>query len=406
MGIQWPEFFSENIRDFGGYTIGKLLTLLDDPEIISLAGGLPSPDTFLKQELQAASQKHLASDISQIMQYTAVHGEQSLINAIIAFMKQDNIHLEAENLLITSSGQHGLDITGRLFLDPGDRIILDRPSFGGAIVAFQMQRPRFVGVNIEQDGSDISGFEASLKTLKAEGKQAKFIYVVPDFQNPSGITMCLPKREALLDLSYAYDVPVIEDTPYRSLRYHGKDLPSLTELDQKRDGTHVLGVYTFSKLFCPGIRVGYCTGPKEVIEKMKNIKEGNLLNTPKYNQDMCTAFLTEMNIADHLRKCRAYYREKLDLFLEMMKSCFPASWGVTWTRPEGGLFIWVTLPDHIDTTELLYDAIKFKVAFVPGECFFGENAEKNHMRINFSYPSMEQLSEAAKRLAKCVEKRL
>lgn len=400
---EWQPRFADNIKKYGGYSIGKLFALLSDPEIISLAGGLPSPDMFLKEEMRIASQKLLDKELESIFQYTNIQGESSLIRAVIQFLKRDNIDISEENIVITSSGQHGLDITGRLFLNPGDVVIIDRPTFAGAIVAFQMQSPIFVGVDIEEDGPDIEGFHQKIEELKKKNKKPKFIYVVPDFQNPSGITMSLEKREAILDLSYKYDIPIVEDSPYRDLRYYEETIPSIYGLDQKRKGGNVIGLYTFSKLFCPGIRVGFNIGPKNVIKKMINIKEGNLLNTPKYNQDMCTAFLTEMDIETHLEKCRNYYREKLNVFLETMESCFPKEMGVTWTKPEGGLFLWVTVPEHIDTYELFYEAIKFKVAFVPGEVFYGENPSKNHMRINFSFASKEQIAEAVKRLSNCIK---
>jgi len=282
--------------------------------------------------------------------------------------------------------------------------MLDRPTFAGAIVAFRMEQPEFVGVDIEKDGSNINGFRKKLTELKAQNKTPKFIYVVPDFQNPTGITMCLEKREALLDLSYEFDVPIVEDSPYRDLRYYGKTLPSIFELDQKRKGGNVIGLYTFSKLFCPGPRVGFNIGPKKVIEKMTNIKEGNLLNTPKYNQDLCTAFLEEMNLEEHIKKCRNYYSQKLNLFLKAMEKYFPKQTGITWTKPKGGLFLWATVPDYIDTEKLFIQATtKYKVAFVPGEQFYGENIEKNHMRLNFSYGSSDQLIEAVKRLSVCIK---
>jgi len=406
MQQNWMSRFSDNIKDYDGYAIGKLFKLLSDPETISLAGGLPSPDTFLKDDLQRVSQIRLREDADTIMQYTDISGERNLIEAVIQFLKEDHINISEENIVITSSGQQGLDLTGRLFLNPGDAVLLDRPTFAGAIVAFQMQRPAFAGVEIDVDGSDIGGFGKKIEMLTSQNIPVKFIYVVPDFQNPSGISMSVEKREALLDLSYEFDIPIVEDSPYRSLRYHGNNLPSIYELDQNRKGGHVIGVYTFSKLFCPGMRGGFNIGPPEVIVKMTHIKEGNTLNSPKYNQDMCTAFLQEMDWQTHLENCRAYYREKLALFLNTMQEYFPEEMGVSWTKPEGGLFLWATVPERIDTLELFYEAIKFKVAFVPGEVFYGENPAKNHMRINFSYPSKIQLAEAVKRLSGCLRKHL
>jgi 2-aminoadipate transaminase len=406
MRQNWMSRFSDNIRDYEGYAIGKLFKLLGDPETISLAGGLPSPDTFLKDDLQRVSQQRLQDDADTIMQYTDITGEKNLIEAVIEFLKEDHINISKENIVITSSGQQGLDLTGRLFLNPGDAVILDRPTFAGAIVAFQMQRPVFAGAEIEDDGSDIDSFEKKIAAMASQNIPVKFIYVVPDFQNPTGISMSPDKRAALLDLSYKYDIPIVEDSPYRSLRYRGDNLPSIFEMDQNRNGDHVIGVYTFSKLFCPGMRVGFNIGPRAVIGKMTQIKQGSTLNSPKYNQDMCTAFLQEMDWKTHMENCRAYYREKLAVFLNTMQEYFPEDMGVSWTQPEGGLFLWATVPEEIDTLELFHEAIKFKVAFVPGEVFYGENPAKNHMRLNFSYPSKNQLAIAAKRLSDCIKNQL
>ena len=402
MDNSWASLFSENIKTYEGYSIGKLFKLLKDPEIISLAGGLPSPRVFLKNEMRSASTHCLQNDIEKIMQYSNISGEGSLVEAVIQYLSQDDIRISEENIVITSSGQQGLDLAGRLFLNPGDAVLLDRPTFAGAIVAFQMQRPVFAGVNIQQDGSDIDVFDNRIQQLKSKNTTPKFIYVVPDFQNPCGISMSLEKRKALLELSYRHEIPIVEDSPYRDLRYVGQHLPSIYSLDQKQNGTNVIGVYTFSKLFCPGMRVGFNIGPAHVIEKMTNIKEGSTLNTPKYNQDMCTEFLNAMDWQAHLENCRSYYREKLALILEILGNRFPEESGVTWTKPEGGLFLWLSVPKQINTYELFHEALKYKVAFVPGEVFYGENPEKNHMRINFSYPSKEQLMEGIKRLADCV----
>jgi 2-aminoadipate transaminase len=394
------------VRDYEGYPIGKTLQYLTDPEIISLAGGLPSPEVFQRTGLRVATEKAFEHEIDRIMQYSPIPGEATLVDAVLRFLERDDIQIGRDNIVVTTSGQHGLDLTGRLFLEPGNVVLVDRPTFAGAVVAFNMQRPRFIGVNIEEDGSDVVGMRSALESLAAEGTLPKLIYVVPDFQNPSGITISLAKRQALLDLSYEFDVPIVEDSPYRDLRYSGETIPAIFTLDQKRDGDHVIGLYTFSKLFCPGMRVGFNIGPPEVVKQLTHIKEGNVLNTPKWNQDMCLAFLEDMDLEKHLEICRGYYREKLDVFLDTMAEHFPPETGVSWTRPEGGLFLWVSLPPHIDTDDLFFEAIEHKVAFVPGEQFYGENPEHNHMRINFSFVSKEQLAIAVERLAACIKKRL
>ena len=406
MKSDWRSRFADNVRDYEGYLIGKTIQYITDPQIISLAGGLPSPEVFQRTKLRSDTELAFDRDIDRIMQYSPIPGEATLIAAIRWYLENDDIRTNVNEIVVTSGGQSGLDLTGRLFLEPGDTVLVDRPTFAGAVVAFQMQRPRFVGVNIEADGSDIAGMRAALEELASDGALPKFIYVVPDFQNPTGITISLAKRQGLLDLSYEFDVPIVEDSPYRDLRYSGEPIPSIYSLDQQREGGHVIGLYTFSKLFCPGIRVGFNIGPTQVIERTTHIKEGGILNTPKWNQDMCTAFLEDPNLEQHLEHCRSYYREKLSVFLDTMTQHFPPESGVSWTSPEGGLFLWVSVPAHIDTDELFFDAIEHKVAFVPGALFYGENPERNHMRINFSYVSKEQLAEAVERLAGCIQKRL
>lgn len=403
MITDWNERYSKLMKDFDGYTIGKIFKYLNDPEIISLAGGLPSPDMFQKNEIRNTSKLLLENNLEKIFQYSAVQGEQHLKNAIINFLQKDDIKVSEDEILVTSSSQHGLDLTGRLFLNPNDKIMIDRPTFAGAIVAFQMQDPQIIGIDIENDGPNV--LEYSRKLEKMDDKP-KFIYVVPDFQNPTGITTSLEKRKALLEVSYKFKIPIVEDSPYRDFRYKGETIPSIFSLDQKRGGGNVIGLYTFSKIFCPGIRVGFNIGNKDVIQKMSNIKSGNILNTPKYNQDLCTAFLNDMDYDKHIEKCKNYYSEKLDVFLKAMDKHFPKELGVKWTKPEGGLFLWVSLPKQINTMDLFYEAIKYKVAFVPGEVFYGEDPCVNNMRINFSFASKKKIKEAVKRLAKFVKSQL
>lgn len=402
----WKVLFSDNIRDFKGYSIGKMLKYVNEPDIISFAAGMPSSDTFPRELMKEASNNILENNLENVFQYSAIPGENVLIEAIINFLKTDNIFLNKENILITSSGQHGIDITGRLFLDPGDSIVVDRPTFGGAIVSFQMQRPNFIGVNIEEDGSNISGFRKEIEKMNSLNVLLpKFIYVVPDFQNPSGITMSLKKRESLLDLSYEYNIPIVEDSPYRVLRYYGDSLPSIFALDQNREGENVIGVYTFSKIFVPGIRVGFNIGPEAIIEKMTNIKEANVLNTPKWNQDLCTYFLKNTNFDEYFEKNQNYYRKKLKITMESLEEHLKGLEDVSWTKPEGGFFSWITLREEMDTMKFFYKAVKEeRVAFVPGEAFYGENPEKNHIRLNFSYPKEEEIKEGIKRLGNCLKK--
>ncbi len=405
MKSPWSTRYSMNMQDYPGYAIGKLLALIEDPEIISLAGGLPSPRMFLQSELVEETRRCFSDRLERVMQYSTIRGEKDLIEAVIAFLRRDGIRVAPENVMITTSAQQGLDLAGRLFLDPGDAVVLERPTFGGAIAAFQMQRPEFLGVELTDDGLDIDRLETLLKRRDGARSLPKFIYVVPDFQNPSGVTMGLDRRRALLDLAERFDVPVVEDSPYRTLRYRGADIPSLFALDQQRSGEHVIGIYTFSKLFCPGMRVGFTIGPPEVIERMTRIKEGGTLCTPKYNQDMCTAFLTRMDLDGYFTRCREYYGAKMETLLEALTEQFPPHRGISWTRPEGGMFLWVSLPRTVDTRQFFHEALAFRVAFVPGEAFYAERHEHHHMRVNFSFPSRKQLGEAIRRLSDCLMSR-
>lgn len=390
--------FTKIMQEFEGYSIGKMMKYLNDPEIISFAGGLPSNDVFPVDLIHKAAEKSLKEDWDHVLQYSSIPGEKDLMEAIIDYLKTDNIHIEPENIIITTSGQHGIDMVGRLFLEPQDFIVTDLPTFGGALAAFEMEDAKYIALDLEEDGSDVKGMEREIEKSIEQGKKPKFIYVVPDFQNPSGITLSLEKRLALLSLGKKYGIPIVEDSPYRELRYKGENIPSIYSLDKNQG--NVIGLYTFSKILCPGIRVGYNIGPPEVISKFSFIKGGNILNTPKLNQDICTSFLREYDLEAHFKKAITHYSEKLNFFLEAIKENFPEELGVRWTKPDGGLFLWITVPKNINTLDLFYMAIEEKVAFVPGEVFYPEGLRRyNTMRINFSYPTKEQIVDGVRRLS-------
>jgi len=397
--------FASLMKDFEGYAIGKMLSYLGDPDIISFAGGLPSDEIFPVDLIQKAAEKSLRDDAAKVLQYSPIPGETDLIQAVIDYLKTDGIIIEPENIMITTSGQHGLDLIGRALLDPQDLIVIDLPTFGGALAAFELEDAKYIAKDIEDDGSDVAGLGEAIEESINDGKTPKFIYVVPDFQNPSGIMMSLEKRHNLLEMAKKYEIPIVEDSPYRELRYRGEQIPSIYSLDN--NSGNVIGIYTFSKILCPGIRVGFNIGPPDMIKKFSFIKGANILNTPKLNQDICRIFLNEYDLRSHFERAIAYYDEKLDFFLNAMEENFPADSEVKWTEPEGGLFLWITMPETINTHDLFYMAIKEKVAFVPGEVFYPEGLRKyNTMRINFSYPTKSQILEGVKRLKSVIQKYL
>jgi 2-aminoadipate transaminase len=389
------------MQRFEGYTIGKMLKYLVDPDIISFAGGLPSTELFPVDFIQKAAERSIKENYHKVLQYSPILGERDLIEAIIDYLKTDDISIEPENIMITSSGQHGLDLVGRLFLDPQDLIVCDLPTFGGALAAFELEDAKYIARDIQEDGTDIAMLDKDIEASINRGKKPKFIYVVPDFQNPSGITMSLEKRLALLDMAKKYEIPIVEDSPYRELRYRGEQLPAIYSLDE--NSGNVIGLYTFSKILCPGLRVGFNIGAPEVMQKFTFIKGSNTLNTPKLNQDICAIFMREFDLEAHFQAAREYYDEKLAFFLSAMDENFPEDTGVAWTKPEGGLFLWMTVPDDINTLDLFHMAIEQQVAFVPGEvCYPSGYRRYNTMRINFSFPTKEQIVEGVKRLSSVV----
>jgi 2-aminoadipate transaminase len=391
------------MQEFEGYAIGKMLRFLDDPGIISFAGGLPSSDVFPVDIIQNAAKKVIKDDYKSVLQYSPIPGEKDLMDAIIDYLKKDNIFIEPENIMITTSGQHGLDLVGRLFLDPQDIIVTDLPTFGGALAAFELEAAEYLALDIEADGSNVEGMDRGIQDLISRGKKPKFIYVVPDFQNPSGITMSLEKRHLLLEMGKKYGIPIVEDSPYRELRYKGEHLPSIYSLDKNQG--NVIGLYTFSKILCPGLRVGFNIGPLGVIKKFSFVKGANILNTPKLNQDICCAFLREHDLDAHFKNAKQYYSEKLNFFLDAMEKNFAEDTGVEWTKPEGGLFLWITVPEELNTLDIFYLAIEEKVAFVPGEVFYPQGLRKhNTMRINFSFPTRDEIVEGVRRLSRTIER--
>jgi len=394
--------FAGLMTSFEGYTIGKMLKYLVDPDIISFAGGLPSTELFPVDFIREAAEKSIRESYHKVLQYSPILGEKDLLDAIIDYLKTDGIVIGPENIMITSSGQHGLDLLGRLFLDPQDLIVCDLPTFGGALAAFELEDAKYIARDIQEDGTDIEMLGKDIEASINRGKKPKFIYLVPDFQNPSGITMSLKKRLALLDMAKKYEIPIVEDSPYRELRYRGEQIPAIYSLDENQG--NVIGVYTFSKILCPGLRVGFNIGSPDVIKKFTFIKGSNTLNTPKLNQDICSTFLREFDLETHFQKARKYYEEKLAFFLGAMEENFPEGTGVTWTKPEGGLFLWMTVPDDINTLDLFHLAIEQKVAFVPGEvCYPAGYRRYNTMRINFSFPTKEQIVEGVKRLSTVIQ---
>ncbi|MEM5776535.1 MAG: PLP-dependent aminotransferase family protein, partial [Anaerolineaceae bacterium] len=321
---------------------------------------------------------------------------------IARYTARFGIEVTPENILITSGSQQALDLVGKIFINRGDRVLVECPTYLGALQAWNAYGAEYVAVQSDKDGMVIEELEKALRY------GPKFIYSLPNFQNPTGVTYSLERREKLVDLADRYGVPIIEDDPYGQLRFEGENLPSITYLDNKRrvkNGTYsgnVIYLSTFSKTLAPGMRLAWVIAPPEVITKMVQTKQGTDLQTPTFNQIVAYEVARNGFIDKHVLTIRQVYRERRDIMLEELAKNMPE--GVTWTHPEGGLFLWVTLPDYFDTSIILKDAIAEKVAFVPGESFYPYGGVKNSMRLNFSNAKPEKIREGIQRLGRVIKK--
>jgi 2-aminoadipate transaminase len=394
-------FYSKNALNMKRSEIRELLKFTRQPDIISFAGGLPGPETFPVKELEDISCKVLREKGALALQYGTTEGEKSFREEIAKWLSRDNSIIKPENILVTAGSQQGLDIVSKIFLDPHDIIIVELPSYIGGLQAFTSYRAKMIGVPQDDKGMKMDLLEAVLSRLAKKGKKPKFIYVVPDFQNPSGVTMSLERRKKLLELAYQYEIPIVEDSPYRDLRYKGQSVPIIHSLD-KEDHVMVLG--TFSKLLCPGLRLAWIVAPIEWMDRMVVAKQGMDLCCPSLTQLMVAEYMSRGLLPKQIEKIRMMYGKKLEAMLEALSRHMPK--GVGWSKPEGGLFLWVKLPKKMSANDLFPKAIESKVAYVVGSAFHCNGKGQNTMRLNFSYSSEQQIDEGIKRLAKMIKENM
>lgn len=393
MAIQWSEHYASRTKAMRSSAIRELLKLTQQPDIISFAGGLPAPELFPRERVADASQRVLLEQGCQALQYGTTEGYTPLREMIAGQMRDLGYDCTVDNVLITAGSQQALDLIGKVFLDPGDVAIVEEPTYLGALQAWRAYQGEFTSVEMDEDGMT----PASLEDVLQVGG-AKLIYALPTFQNPTGRTMPVERREEIVRLAAEYGVPIVEDNPYGDLFYEGEPLPPLLAIDaQHGTGGNVIYLGTFSKTLCPGFRVAWMVGPEEVIGKMVQAKQGADLNTGTYAQMVAYETASGGFLEEHVNMLREVYCERRDLMLGLMDELFPP--GVVWTRPGGGLFLWVTMPEGVDSAELLEKAVEQKVAFVPGSAFFANGGGENTMRINFSNATPEQIREGVTRLA-------
>ena len=380
--------------------IREILKLTKGVEgVISFAGGLPNPESFPKKLLADIFYQVLNQEGEDVLQYGASEGDKILKDALKQMEGMPD--LPDDELVITVGSTNGIYFFTRTFIDPGEIIISEAPGFPGSLAAMEACGARIVGVEMDDSGMLPDRLKEMLKSLLDKNEPIKFIYVIPEFQNPSGRTMDIRRRRDIIEVAKAFDLPILEDQPYRELRYEGKQLTTIWELAKKEynDPDLVTICKSFSKILGPGMRLGYIMGPPDVVGQMVKWAQKITVSPDCTTQRVAARFIENGHMNGHIAKIIELYRPRRDAMLNALKAHMPPS--VKWTLPEGGMFIWVTFPDEVDTDAILVRAVENKVAFIPGSKFYtGGIVKKNELRLNFSYTSIDLIEEGIKRLAR------
>ncbi len=397
MQTPWEYRYAHRTQKMGSSVIRELLKLTEQPDIISFGGGLPAPEVFPVKEFQEACNQVLTDHGAQALQYSTTEGYQPLREMIARHNARYSVRVTAENIMITSGSQQALDFIGRVFVNRGDYIVVEEPTYLGALQAWNAYGAQYISVRTDEHGMVVDELEAALRI------GPKFIYILPNFQNPSGCTLSLERRKKLVELADKYGVPIVEDDPYGQLRYEGDHIPSVATLDSSyrndNDGEYtgnVIYLSTFSKLLAPGLRLAWVIAPPQVIRRLVMTKQAADLHTSSFNQHVAYEVAKNGFLDEHVKVIRATYKERRDVMLEMMEEMFPSN--VRWTKPQGGMFLWGMLPENVDAAEVLNVAIKRKVAFVPGMAFHPNGGGANTMRLNFSFSNPDNIREGITRL--------
>jgi 2-aminoadipate transaminase len=401
MPVAWQELYARRAAGMRASDIREILKVTAQPEVISLAGGLPAPELFPIDEYRRAFEWVLEAEGPQALQYGPSEGYRPLREYLARRLETFGIRCAADDILITNGSQQALDLIGKILLDPGDAVLVEKPTYLGALQAFNQYQASYAVVPMDEDGMCVDHVEHLLASRSRARRPLKFIYAIPNFQNPTGRSMSLERRRRLVELATAYGVPIVEDDAYGELRYEGEHLPSLKSLDTS--GT-VIYLGTFSKILAPGFRLGWLVASQEAMEGLLHAKQPADLHTGMIQQ-MATYEVSRNGFVDtHVESIKAFYKERRDVMLRALEEHFPAE--AHFTRPSGGLFVWAELPRHVDTRALLLDAIQDKVAFVPGQGFHPDNTGTNTMRLNFSNVPPDQLREGVRRLGHAIHRRL
>lgn len=380
--------FARRLQNMGGNVIRELLKLTQQPNIISFAGGLPSPDTFPVAEIKEAMERILDEQGASILQYGTTEGYEPLRKALVEFVRPWGFDVSHQDILVLSGSQQGIDLVAKAMLNPGDKVIVESPTYLAAVQIFKTYEVEFIIVPSDETGADVNMLEQLI--LK---HQPKMLYLVPTFQNPSGATMTLSKRRQVAELLSRHQLLLVEDDPYGCLRFSGDRLPAISALDDSGQSVY-LG--SFSKIVSPGLRLGYAIAQADVLRKMTIGKQGTDVHTNQLSQAIVATLLDKDMLRTHIQTIIEMYVKKRDTMLKAMKVHFPPQ--ARWNTPDGGLFIWVEMPEHVDTTELFRITVEHQVAFVPGISFFADESQKNCLRLNFSNATSQDIETGIARL--------
>jgi 2-aminoadipate transaminase len=398
---RYAGLFAARTKVMRSSAMRDLMAITARPEVISLAGGLPDTSTFPPQSFAAQMTRIAQESAAEALQYGPTEGFEETKDCILQVMAAEGMLPDPEDVIVTTGGQQAIDLVCKTLVDPGDVVICEAPTYPGAVPVFCSYQADVVQVECDENGMRVDQLEELLETLRREGRRPKFIYSVPTFQNPAGVTLSLERRARLVELARMHELLVIEDNPYGLLRFGGEALPPLYQLD---GGDFVIYLGTFSKILSPGIRLGWAVAPPPVMEKIVLGKQA---------ADLCTSTLTQYFVREYFEegKWQRYvedlvgiYRDRRDTMLAALDEHFPAE--ATWTAPEGGLFIWATLPSYIDTSDLLAKALRADVAFVPGEAAYVDERGRNSMRLNFSGVDEAEIREGVRRIGKVISEQV
>ncbi|MBS3786865.1 PLP-dependent aminotransferase family protein [Candidatus Bipolaricaulota bacterium] len=396
-------FLSERAKNTGRSAIREVLKYTKRSEVISFAGGLPKPATFPREGLAESAAHQIRENYENSLQYGTTEGVEEFRKEMISWLSQFGLELELENIISTNSSQQAIDLVCKTFLNPGDLIFCGLPTYLGAVQAFSTYQAETVGVPLEKDGMNLEILEEKIKKSKSAGQNPKFIYVIPDFQNPAGVTLSEEKRVKIFDIAEEHDLLIIEDTPYFGVRFSGDFKKPIGTYDESG---RVITLASLSKILSSGMRLAVTVGPSELLAELVTMKQSTDLCTSTTTQWIAADWLKNNNLSVHLNELRKHYKENRNVMLEEMDKSFPKDERISWTRPNGGLFIWVTLPEGIDAELVFKKGLESNVAFVPGHHFFVDGGGRNTMRLSYSLLTPERIREGIDRLGKVLEKEL